>query len=147
MGVEQVTDLDIDAIEERANAATPGPWETAYDTGESIHAEPTLYAPGNVEIAATFRADDDRFIAHAREDVPALIAEVRRLRFERDAFADAALVTPAELVVAQEWEEELQHRNATLTAENERLRAQLDLTLKGMTGWVATEEVMRGEDQ
>jgi hypothetical protein len=77
--------LDLDAIEERADAATEGPW-----TRSGIH----IWGPDpenpedrfDVEPDMIGRADlkmaDAEFIAHAREDVPALIAEVRRLRQE-----------------------------------------------------------------
>ena len=70
--------LDIDLIEARANAATPGPWSEAWD-GE-IHA-----TSDDWELVLRVPEGDDRpadcaFVANAREDVPALIAEVRRLR-------------------------------------------------------------------
>ncbi|MHB8406220.1 MAG: hypothetical protein ACYDCJ_12435 [Gammaproteobacteria bacterium] len=63
--------LDLDAIEARANAATPGPWDTdEYDGGLR-----------STVTAGPITSDEDYdFIAHARTDVPALIAEVRRLR-------------------------------------------------------------------
>lgn len=57
-------ELDLDVIEARAAAAVPG-WSRP---GWSRRA----YA-------------DAAFIAHARTDIPALVAEVRRLREERDA--------------------------------------------------------------
>jgi hypothetical protein len=50
--------IDLEAIQRRVDAAAPGPWRTA---------------PG-------YDSPNDEFIAHAREDVPALIAEVRQLR-------------------------------------------------------------------
>ena len=51
-------------IETRVNAAQPAPWtETEVRSDEY-----------------SILAGDIAFIAHAREDVPALIAEVRRLR-------------------------------------------------------------------
>lgn len=80
--------LELDAIEARANAATPGPWTTERPTktyegfrcGVTIAAtygRQCIYAdpPGGQAPAA-----DQRFIAAARADVPALVAEVRRLR-------------------------------------------------------------------
>jgi hypothetical protein len=77
-----VTELDLDAIEARANAATPGPWE---------HGERCVWQAGmlnTAEIAVDCehgnggirRHADAEFIAHARTDVPALLAEVKRLR-------------------------------------------------------------------
>lgn len=67
--------LDVDAIEARANAATPGPWEPRPPTGRAVLWG--VWKPGE-------RGDnseaDSIFAAYAREDVPALIAEVRLLQ-------------------------------------------------------------------
>lgn len=77
------TALDLDAIEARANAATEGPW-TAYPDGFVWTKQPILGDPvsGSVELA------DAQFIAAARQDVPALVAEVRRLRAALGQIAD-----------------------------------------------------------
>ena len=70
------------AIELRANAATPGPWEEVAESGEcwltsqSDETAATYIVPDT----ALMNQDDIEFIAHAREDVPALIAEARRLQ-------------------------------------------------------------------
>lgn len=80
-------DIDLDAIEARANAATAGPWCT--DDWEIFQG--TEYEPGiSLWIGETCRGTSDleqdradaTFVAHARTDVPALVAEVRRLRAE-----------------------------------------------------------------
>lgn len=79
--------LDLDGIEARANAATPGPWCTdsweiyqgsEYEAGAEWIGETCR---GRVEGLAQDRADA-AFVAAARTDVPALLAEVRRLRAE-----------------------------------------------------------------
>jgi hypothetical protein len=77
-----LTEQQLDDIETRANAATPGPWCT--DSWEIYQG--TEYVAGAEWIGETCRAgemDDSRadaeFVAHARTDVPALLAEVRRL--------------------------------------------------------------------
>lgn len=75
-----MTDEELKAIEERANAATPGPWR-GFDTG--VLSGPR-WVVGNEESRQFYNLADGRFIAHAREDVPALIAEVRRLRAENE---------------------------------------------------------------
>jgi hypothetical protein len=51
-------DKQLTEIEARVSAATPGPWTTYDDDSEA----------------------DAEFIAHAREDIPALLAEVKQLR-------------------------------------------------------------------
>lgn len=83
-GAAPSADLDLDAIEARATAATPGPWGHGLgydqdDPGAYVYQD---FGVGNV--VATGRdpiaPPDVEFIAHARVDVPALITEVRRLR-------------------------------------------------------------------
>ena len=83
---DPLTAAELDAIEQRANAATEGPWEaSAHDhaagdvpildrTGHYLVICPDCGVRGGYERA------DAEFIAHARSDVPALLAEVRRLR-------------------------------------------------------------------
>lgn len=87
--------LDLDAIRERADAATPGPW-WPWHRGQYVGWEiavgepdedgrPTARLPDDMRTDIG-RAEDARFIAAARTDVPALVDEVERLR----AVADAA---------------------------------------------------------
>lgn len=75
--------IDLDAIEARASAASPGPWQrgnriggpaTELDDAQVYGPEMTIYDEGG------HGWEDAEFIAHARTDVPALVAEVRRLR-------------------------------------------------------------------
>lgn len=67
-------------IEAIANAATPGPWPHANKSGAVVVDGRIIF---RMVYAST--ADEDFVVsALAREDVPALIAEVRRLRGERD---------------------------------------------------------------
>jgi hypothetical protein len=83
----------IEAIRRRAEAACPGPWQ-AYNGNEGTEYGP-LWAVANnayhnppadedapwiaVHIETGTR-DDMEFIAHARQDIPDLIAEIERLR-------------------------------------------------------------------
>lgn len=80
-----LTEQQLDEIEARANTATPGPWCTV---GAEIF-QGAEYTPDvSPWIGETCRASggmgkaDAAFVAHARTDVPALVAEVRRLRSE-----------------------------------------------------------------
>lgn len=77
--------LDLDAIEARANTATPGPWAVSEDYSDVL-------APDGSQLASywnpTSETENGEFIAHAREDVPALLAEVRRLRAQVAAVTD-----------------------------------------------------------
>ena len=78
--------IDIDEIEARLKAATPGPWLVAYDADHPMNGGMpfnfVVATIGNDTIAEDLCGDDARFIAHAPEDVAALIAEVRRLSAE-----------------------------------------------------------------
>jgi len=86
---------ELDLIDDRARQATPGPWvaqlETRYglgggsfidlspgaDTDDELY---LTYSPVNrVSPNAALDADLE-FIAHARSDIPRLVAEIRRLR-------------------------------------------------------------------
>jgi hypothetical protein len=90
-----MADDELDEIEERAALATPGPWEarleTRWGTGGAscIDLNPRgdedaelyfAYAPLE-RVSPDPRLDADLdFVAHARTDVPRLVAEIRRLR-------------------------------------------------------------------
>jgi hypothetical protein len=69
-----MTMIDLDEIEARANAATPGPW-----TPQTIRLIDGVDLP-DATVAQWQR--DAAFIAHARTDVPALVARVRELEAE-----------------------------------------------------------------
>lgn len=70
-----MTELDLTAIKARAEAATEGPWHiiggNEYVTGIGVGIGPD---------DGVTQADAE-FIANARTDVPALVAEVERLRW------------------------------------------------------------------
>jgi hypothetical protein len=83
-------DAELDAIQARCNAASPGPWESFIegrdhwsgddfirvgDDGADMYV--SRDGPGTIRPAS---AQDLDFIASARQDVPRLLAEVRRLR-------------------------------------------------------------------
>jgi cbb3-type cytochrome oxidase cytochrome c subunit len=77
--------LNLDQIQARADAATSGPWMFDGTTlwGCDEH--------GPLRVGDTIANDADReFIAHARADVPALVAEVRWLRDLANQLADDA---------------------------------------------------------
>jgi hypothetical protein len=85
----------LSIIEERVAAASPGPWESFvegrdHDSGDSFIRTggvdgdgPDLYIqhdfPDQERHVSAAIADQD-FIAHTRQDVPRLVAEVRRLQ-------------------------------------------------------------------
>jgi hypothetical protein len=98
-----LTDADLQAIEAGAEAALPGPWESFVEdrdhtagsdfirTGGLDDSAPDLYltrSSADWTGAATVDPPTLDFVAASRQDVPRLVAEVRRLRRaprERDA--------------------------------------------------------------
>lgn len=90
---------DLAAIEARVKQATPGPWSRGdidqdplrpnwrgdlidgdFETGRW----PVCASAHSDEAIKAWDAGNAQFIAHARQDVPALVAEVRRLRAEAE---------------------------------------------------------------
>jgi len=74
---------DLDEIERRANAATPGPWEGKRNGG--VYAgdrEPVFETGCGCCSDPDLTEENAAFIAAARTDVPALIARVRELETE-----------------------------------------------------------------
>jgi len=71
----RLTNEELVAISERAEKASPGPWQVASTTdGEYI-----LDCDEWV-VAATFeRREDAYFVAHAREDIPSLLDHIAEL--------------------------------------------------------------------
>lgn len=96
------SEIDIEAIRQRAEAATPGPWWDDSDencwrlhgvhgripvtlggvTIDQVMNHQIIKAPKRNTPYAEYWPNeaDAAFIRHAREDIPALLAEINRLR-------------------------------------------------------------------
>lgn len=99
---------ELKAIEKRAEKATPGPWEI--DKGH-------LWRAGSCQqIIATEQCNptDMDFITHAREDIPALLTEVKRLQAELDELTGYRIKMPA---VPHKLEEPMKVGNITFAAD------------------------------
>lgn len=91
--MKRLTDEELTQIKERAEKATKGPWDVDvpvdYCTNckneyEIVQSELFL-AP----IVAELRnREDAEFIAHAREDIPKLLAEIESLKKENKRLLD-----------------------------------------------------------
>jgi hypothetical protein len=91
----------LDAVDARANAATPGPWfdQYEYDGARTVCSmrsvdvtfcvNKAIHAPGEPPYGAT--KENGRFIAASRTDVPRLVRLVKALLLERER-ADAPRV-------------------------------------------------------
>lgn len=74
--------MNLDEIEARANAATPGPWmpPTQRERGPGCDDHACVVDHEGCAVWPWHRREDMKFAYSARTDVPALVAEVRRLR-------------------------------------------------------------------
>lgn len=87
---ERLTAADLAAMEARAQAAPAGPWWFYADRDSELYPIMAQCGQEDVVIGQVYMEDRNldrktaQFIAHAREDVPCLLAEVRRLRNELD---------------------------------------------------------------
>jgi hypothetical protein len=80
---EPLTPADLSAIEDRYTAATPGPW-CSWIEGRDHDSDESVITTGGIGIyihpvPTRGHPHDQDFIAAARQDIPRLVAEVRRL--------------------------------------------------------------------
>ena len=91
---EEVSEAELDEIQQRAYAASPAPWQ-AFIEGRDHSAGDTIIRIGGLDMSVPDMyvyfsspgpttvpvpdADLD-FIANARQDIPRLVSEVRRLK-------------------------------------------------------------------
>jgi hypothetical protein len=85
MSQEIISDQEIIEILARCNATTPGPWKS-YIEGRDHECGSDFIMTGSrkqrgkdIELSGATRADQD-FIASAKQDIPRLINEIRRLK-------------------------------------------------------------------
>jgi hypothetical protein len=94
-----LTDEELAAMQVRADAATPGPWRSWIEGRDHWGGDTFIQMSGVAERAsdlyllfdrahAAYEADHD-FIAHARTDVPRLIAALRAIRAEVERLREA----------------------------------------------------------
>jgi hypothetical protein len=121
----------LDTIEARTNAATEGPWDSAhhYRPSEGQTYEDADWSTVGAEgkrIVATKEGwgtpHDVEFIAHAREDIPALVAELRRLRTENEE--QRATITSIDQLAGEGAE-----RILALAAERDALQRRIDIAM------------------
>jgi hypothetical protein len=92
-GDEPITDAELQAMAERVDAASKGPWESFIEGRGHVSGDDFIRIGGPDNDEADMYVYRDRtpasdadldFIAGARQDVPRLIAEIKRLRSELD---------------------------------------------------------------
>jgi hypothetical protein len=97
-----LSSADLEAIQARADAATQGPWHGAHDEFGCVHigdygwvcAGPNAPA---YDVDSEQGHADAEFIAHARQDIPALLTYIAEL----EAGRDVALVEQVNQLSAQ----------------------------------------------
>lgn len=87
-----MTDADLAAIEARCEKATEGPWESDFQHAVCVYG-PRGEDGERAFIGALEEETDRAFVEHARTDIPALLAEVRRLRTENEQIQKWAQTT------------------------------------------------------
>ncbi len=79
-----LSDDDIRQIKMRSELATPSPWISYVEGREQMSGSDFIKTGGeDIYLTGATKADQD-FIAHARQDIPVLLAEVERLRLLLD---------------------------------------------------------------
>ena len=100
-----MTDLELEEMRDRCNAASTGPWEACLDGWtvrdvHGIHVCSTRSDDNDVEQ----EVDDQDFIAHARTDLPAALDEIERLKKEIASLKlDARDVQRITAYPSQDW--------------------------------------------
>ena len=73
-------DTELEAIRRRCEQATPGPWTSFIEGRDHTGGSSFIRTEGDdIELSGATTADQD-FIAHARQDIPRLLAEIVRLK-------------------------------------------------------------------
>jgi len=80
-----LSEQELRAIQDRVNAASEGPWSLEGEDDDDFDCETVesvRFGPDYDLLGFTdgWECGDLHFITHARSDVPALLAEVRRLK-------------------------------------------------------------------
>lgn len=78
------TMIGLQAIEAREKAATKGPWRAREEAGVLSDGDtiPSAVGPLSRAVCHGCTDEDREFIAYARTDIPALIAEVKRVQMD-----------------------------------------------------------------
>ncbi|WP_301993973.1 ead/Ea22-like family protein [Brevibacillus laterosporus] len=74
-----MTREEIEAIRERVEKATEGPWRVVPGKMVCFDIYDVYDVYDKLDRSLIHREEDAKFIAHAREDIPKLLAEIERL--------------------------------------------------------------------
>ncbi|MBR0813250.1 MULTISPECIES: hypothetical protein [Bradyrhizobium] len=75
-----LTEEEFKAIKSRCEQTTAGPWKSFIEKRDKFSGSDFIQTGGeDIYLTGATEADQD-FVAHARQDIPRLIAEIERLR-------------------------------------------------------------------
>ena len=142
-----MSEQELTEIENRANAATREPWIVgdAYYVPTASLSAVSVYGMG-MEVAECQIDTDGAFIAAARADVPALVAEVRTLRAELDAdpaLHDAMIIAEGQRDQARAERDALRDQWSGLLIEQARLMALRDAAVQQRDDAIAERDALR----
>jgi hypothetical protein len=80
---ENISDQELSSMEKRARSAAAAPWCSLVEGRDYLGGLSFIQTPvSDIELWEASAADQD-FIAHARDDIPRLLVEIRYLRSKR----------------------------------------------------------------
>jgi hypothetical protein len=77
---EALSEEQLTEIERRCDLSTPGPWKSYVEGRDHFSGSNFIMTAGEDIYLTGATVNDQDFIASARQDVPLLIREIRRLR-------------------------------------------------------------------
>lgn len=75
-----LSDLELEAIQQRCDATTPGPWKSMFEGRDHTCGDSFILTGGEDFYLTGATIADQDFIASARQDIPKLLEEIRLLR-------------------------------------------------------------------
>ena len=80
-----MTESELNEIDNRCNKATKGPWKSMIEGRDHSSGDSFIMTAGeDIYISNPLLDNNQDFIANARQDIPKLIAEIRKLRENND---------------------------------------------------------------
>lgn len=127
-----MTPEQLAAIKERADRATEGPWDFRHfdedDVSHIFSVAPQYMTDGESSLDVAYsdtNGDNAAFIAHSRQDIPDLLAEVERLKEENEAQANT-------LAMWQQTQNEYVEGRAALYSQWQRVEHEIKMLKERM---------------
>ncbi|WP_264558935.1 hypothetical protein [Flavobacterium sp. N2270] len=80
-----MTELELKEIEDRCKNATKGPWKSMIEGRDHTSGDSFIMTGGeDIYISNPLFDNNQDFIANAKQDIPKLIAEIKRLKMKTE---------------------------------------------------------------